>query len=216
MRICAASSANRISSLEPISRCLSLGELYLRRNSIQSLAELAYLRQLARLRVLWLAENPCCGSDPTKYRLTVLRNLPSLHKLDNQGDRIEVPDRSAGWCFVIVRSWHLILHSSVYLIKITTVSPVISIGNITFVILILLCNFIVGIISQSASVVPSVQSGSHSSLYFPVVTEEELAQALEEGEEISTPPAPAPCSANGGLEADSESDPLNYSMEETK
>ncbi|XP_023695727.1 cilia and flagella associated protein 410 isoform X1 [Paramormyrops kingsleyae] len=125
-------SANRISSLEPVSRCLSLGELYLRRNSIQSLAELAYLRHLARLRVLWLAENPCCGSDPTKYRLTVLRNLPSLHKLDNQ-----------------------------------------------------------------------------------VVTEEELAQALEEGEEISTPPAPAPCSANGGLEADSESDPLNYSMEET-
>ncbi|KAI1898329.1 hypothetical protein AGOR_G00071200 [Albula goreensis] len=125
-------SANQICSLEHISQCQNLTELYLRRNHIESLGELCHLRHLAQLRVLWLAENPCCGADPLKYRLTVLRNLPGLHKLDNT-----------------------------------------------------------------------------------VVTEEELARALEEGEEIKNPPAPVPISANGLTEADSENDPLNYSMEET-
>ncbi|KAJ8366573.1 hypothetical protein AAFF_G00350370 [Aldrovandia affinis] len=125
-------SANQIGSLEHISACQSLTELYLRRNHIQSLGELCHLQHLAHLRVLWLAENPCCGADPLKYRLTVLRTLPGLHKLDNQ-----------------------------------------------------------------------------------VVTEEELARALEEGEEINHPPAPVPVSANGLTEAEIENDPLNYSMEET-
>ncbi|KAG9340820.1 hypothetical protein JZ751_020012 [Albula glossodonta] len=100
--------ANQICSLEHISQCQNLTELYLRRNHIESLGELCHLRHLAQLRVLWLAENPCC-----------------------------------------------------------------------------------------------------------VVTEEELARALEEGEEIKNPPAPVPISANGLTEADSENDPLNYSMEET-
>ncbi|XP_008565919.1 PREDICTED: protein C21orf2 isoform X3 [Galeopterus variegatus] len=49
-----------------------------------SLAELFYLKDLPHLRVLWLAENPCCGANPHHYRMTVLRNLPSLQKLDNQ------------------------------------------------------------------------------------------------------------------------------------
>uniref|UniRef100_A0A8C9RC63 Cilia- and flagella-associated protein 410 n=1 Tax=Scleropages formosus TaxID=113540 RepID=A0A8C9RC63_SCLFO len=125
-------SANQISSLEPLGQCLNLSELYLRRNHIQSLAELCHLRHLSRLRVLWLAENPCCGFEPADYRLTVLRNLPGLRKLDNQ-----------------------------------------------------------------------------------VVTEEELTQALEKGEEISSPPAPIPNSTSVPSEAETESDPLNYSMEET-
>ncbi|KAK0152361.1 Protein C21orf2 [Merluccius polli] len=77
-------SVNSISSLSPLAGCHSLGELYLRRNSIQSLAELCHLRSLPRLKVLWLAENPCCGAEPAKYRLTVLRCLPRLQKLDNQ------------------------------------------------------------------------------------------------------------------------------------
>lgn len=48
------------------------------------------------------------------------------------------------------------------------------------------------------------------------MTEEELALALE-GEEVITPPGPATASSTNGLtEADSEYDPLNYSMEETK
>ncbi|XP_016069009.1 PREDICTED: protein C21orf2 [Miniopterus natalensis] len=77
-------SVNSVSTLEPMSRCQQLSELYLRRNRIASLAELSYLKGLPRLRVLWLAENPCCGADPHLYRMTVLRNLPNLQKLDNQ------------------------------------------------------------------------------------------------------------------------------------
>ncbi|XP_046955058.1 cilia- and flagella-associated protein 410 isoform X2 [Lynx rufus] len=78
------SPVNSVSTLEPVSRCQQLSELYLRRNRIPSLAELYYLKGLPRLRVLWLAENPCCGPDPHLYRMTVLRNLPHLQKLDNQ------------------------------------------------------------------------------------------------------------------------------------
>ncbi|XP_036621955.1 cilia- and flagella-associated protein 410 [Trichosurus vulpecula] len=77
-------SVNSISSLEPVSRCLNLSELYLRKNSISSLGQLFYLKDLPRLKVLWLAENPCCSPDPRHYRMTVLRNLPGLQKLDNQ------------------------------------------------------------------------------------------------------------------------------------
>ena len=76
---------NGISDLEPLNQCQNLSELYLRKNNITSLNELFYLKNLPRLRVLWLSENPCCGSDPHRYRMTVLRNLPSLQKLDNQG-----------------------------------------------------------------------------------------------------------------------------------
>ncbi|XP_059777684.1 cilia- and flagella-associated protein 410 isoform X4 [Balaenoptera ricei] len=77
-------SVNSISTLEPVSRCRQLSELYLRKNCIPSLAELFYLKGLPCLRVLWLAENPCCGACPHLYRMTVLRNLPHLQKLDNQ------------------------------------------------------------------------------------------------------------------------------------
>ncbi|XP_007172720.2 cilia- and flagella-associated protein 410 isoform X1 [Balaenoptera acutorostrata] len=77
-------SVNSISTLEPVSRCRQLSELYLRKNCIPSLAELFYLKGLPRLRVLWLAENPCCGVCPHRYRMTVLRNLPHLQQLDNQ------------------------------------------------------------------------------------------------------------------------------------
>nr|XP_040143043.1 cilia- and flagella-associated protein 410 isoform X2 [Ictidomys tridecemlineatus] len=75
---------NSVSTLEPVSRCRRLSELYVRRNRIPSLDELFYLKGLPHLRVLWLAENPCCGSSPHLYRMTVLRNLPGLQKLDNQ------------------------------------------------------------------------------------------------------------------------------------
>lgn len=77
-------SVNSVSTLEPVSRCGQLSELYVRRNRIFSLAELAHLQGLPRLRVLWLAENPCCGPDPRRYRMTVLRALPRLQRLDNQ------------------------------------------------------------------------------------------------------------------------------------
>lgn len=127
-------SVNSISSLSPLAGCLSLSELYLRRNMIPSLSELSHLRPLTRLRVLWLAENPCCGPDSRQYRLTVLRCLPRLQKLDNQ-----------------------------------------------------------------------------------VVTEEELALALMEGQEIRTPPGSLQnqLSSNGLPDTETENDPLNYNMEET-
>uniref|UniRef100_A0A3Q3QRW8 Cilia- and flagella-associated protein 410 n=1 Tax=Monopterus albus TaxID=43700 RepID=A0A3Q3QRW8_MONAL len=123
---------NSISSLAPLAGCLSLCELYLRRNMIPSLSELSHLRPLTRLRVLWLAENPCCGSDYSQYRLTVLRCLPRLQKLDNQ-------------------------------------------------------------------------------------TEDEIALALMEGEEVTTPPGSVQnqLSTNGLPEAETENDLLNYNMEET-
>ncbi|KAM4605369.1 cilia and flagella associated protein 410 [Polymixia lowei] len=127
-------SVNSISSVSPLAGCLSLCELYLRRNTIPSLSELSHLRALTRLKVLWLAENPCCGTDSNQYRLTVLRCLPRLQKLDNQ-----------------------------------------------------------------------------------VVTEEELALALVEGEKITTPPATDQnqLSTNGLTDVETENDPLNYNMEET-
>ncbi|CAH6789880.1 cilia- and flagella-associated protein 410 isoform X2 [Phodopus roborovskii] len=77
-------SVNCVSTLEPVRGCRRLSELYLRRNRIPSLDELFYLKDLPHLRVLWLAENPCCGTSPHLYRMTVLRNLPHLQKLDNQ------------------------------------------------------------------------------------------------------------------------------------
>ncbi|XP_015262348.1 PREDICTED: protein C21orf2 isoform X1 [Gekko japonicus] len=77
-------SVNNISDLEPVSQCQHLTELYLRKNRIASLAELFHLKKLPHLRILWLSENPCCGPDLHRYRMTVLRNLPNLQKLDNQ------------------------------------------------------------------------------------------------------------------------------------
>uniref|UniRef100_A0A4W3H4W1 Cilia and flagella associated protein 410 n=2 Tax=Callorhinchus milii TaxID=7868 RepID=A0A4W3H4W1_CALMI len=135
-------SVNNISSLEDFCYCHNVSEIYLRKNSIQNLAEICFLKGLPRLRVLWLSENPCCGTDPHKYRMTVLRNLPNLQKLDNQA-----------------------------------------------------------------------------------VSEEELAQALQEGEEISNAPTKDPVhtttqhsrreSGSSEPTTETESDLLNFSMEET-
>uniref|UniRef100_A0A4W5MEB6 U2A'/phosphoprotein 32 family A C-terminal domain-containing protein n=2 Tax=Hucho hucho TaxID=62062 RepID=A0A4W5MEB6_9TELE len=90
-------SVNSILSLSPLSGCVCLSELYLRRNLVTSLSELSHLRPLTRLRVLWLAENPCCGTDPSQYRLNVLRCLPRLHKLDNQGQLSSVETMFVFW-----------------------------------------------------------------------------------------------------------------------
>ncbi|XP_075036361.1 cilia- and flagella-associated protein 410 [Mixophyes fleayi] len=82
-------SVNSISTLEPISRCQNLTELYLRKNNISNLSELYYLKLLPKLKILWLSENPFCCPDPHRYRMTVLRNLPNLHKLDNQAVTVD-------------------------------------------------------------------------------------------------------------------------------
>lgn len=74
-------SVNSISSLEDFSHCNNLQELYIRKNNITELAEIRHLRDLQKLKNLWLADNPCAECDD--YRLTVIRALPQLQKLDN-------------------------------------------------------------------------------------------------------------------------------------
>ena len=76
-------SVNEITSLADFAFCLNLEELYIRKNNIEHLSEICHLCQLPKLRNLWLADNPCATGD--LYRLTVLRTLPNLQKLDNVG-----------------------------------------------------------------------------------------------------------------------------------
>jgi len=75
-------SLNSLSSLSDFQHCRNLQELFVRKNKINSLAELVWLRDLPKLRHLWLAENPCAEGNP-RYRQTVIHNLPQLEKLDN-------------------------------------------------------------------------------------------------------------------------------------
>lgn len=58
----------------------------MRSNEISDLNEIYYLKKLKYLKVLWLADNECADeANEPNYRLTVLRNLPKLTKLDNSG-----------------------------------------------------------------------------------------------------------------------------------
>ncbi|XP_067948693.1 cilia- and flagella-associated protein 410-like [Watersipora subatra] len=74
-------SVNDITTLEPFQNCKNLQELYIRKNKIADLNEICYLKKLPKLRALWLADNPCATG--SLYRMTVLKNLPNLTKLDN-------------------------------------------------------------------------------------------------------------------------------------
>lgn len=76
-----AFSINKIRSLVDFAGCRRLRELYVRKNEIRDLAEIRHLRHLPDLTSLWLDENPCTLHP--EYRMTVLRNLPNLEKLDN-------------------------------------------------------------------------------------------------------------------------------------
>ncbi|XP_039149745.1 double-stranded RNA-binding protein Staufen homolog isoform X6 [Drosophila simulans] len=78
-----ALSVNKISTLSTFEDCTKLEELYLRKNSISDINEIAYLQNLPSLRNLWLEENPCCEQAGPNYRSIVLRALPNLKKLDN-------------------------------------------------------------------------------------------------------------------------------------
>ncbi|XP_017071436.1 adenylate cyclase, terminal-differentiation specific isoform X2 [Drosophila eugracilis] len=78
-----ALSVNKISTLSPFEECNKLQELYLRKNNISDINEIAYLQNLPALRYLWLEENPCCDRAGPNYRAIVLRALPNLKKLDN-------------------------------------------------------------------------------------------------------------------------------------
>lgn len=72
---------NQLTTLDDFSESMNLEELYIRKNNIVKLEEIRHLRKLPRLRVLWLADNPCALRD--KYRMTVLKTLPNLQRLDN-------------------------------------------------------------------------------------------------------------------------------------
>ncbi|CAK1592947.1 unnamed protein product [Parnassius mnemosyne] len=76
-----ALSINKIRTLDDFAGCRRLRELYVRKNEIRDLAEIRHLRHLPDLTSLWLDENPC--TQHPEYRMTVLRNLPNLEKLDN-------------------------------------------------------------------------------------------------------------------------------------
>eukprot|EP00667_Euglena_gracilis_P019542 EG_transcript_20962 len=74
-------SVNKISSLKDFAACLKLQELYLRKNEVEDLNEVRYLKKLRSLKILWLCDNPC--ADTPSYRLFVIWHLPQLEKLDN-------------------------------------------------------------------------------------------------------------------------------------
>ena len=57
-------SVNAISTLSDIQHCQNLQELYIRKNKIPDISEICWLRDLPRLRNLWLEENPCAEGDP--------------------------------------------------------------------------------------------------------------------------------------------------------
>ena len=52
-------SVNCITTLADIQYCTNLQELYIRKNQIQDLNEICWLRSLTKLKNLWLEENPC-------------------------------------------------------------------------------------------------------------------------------------------------------------
>ncbi|XP_064471191.1 uncharacterized protein F09G8.5-like [Ornithodoros turicata] len=85
-------SVNNISTLADFAHCKNLQELYIRKNNIQDLNEVLYLKDLPKLKNLWLADNPCAENE--QYRFTVLRHLPNLQKLDNQNVQCQEVERA--------------------------------------------------------------------------------------------------------------------------
>lgn len=79
LEICSL-SLNKIKTLAPFQHCRKLTELYLRKNSIENLADIRYLQTLP-LKVLWLWDNPICQHP--NYRQYIVKVLPNLVKLDN-------------------------------------------------------------------------------------------------------------------------------------
>ncbi|XP_076680717.1 uncharacterized protein LOC143375470 isoform X2 [Andrena cerasifolii] len=83
-------SVNNINTLADFQYCLSLQDLFVRKNNIKDLNEVCYLQGLPNLRNLWLGENPCAEKEG--YRSAVLRTLPNLQKLDDKivsGDEVQ-------------------------------------------------------------------------------------------------------------------------------
>nr|CAB3230196.1 protein C21orf2 homolog [Phallusia mammillata] len=78
-------SANSIEGLDTFANCTYLKELYLRKNKLDSIDEVLHLKELKHLKLLWLSGNPFCDKQSDEdYRLSVLKILPHLHKLDDK------------------------------------------------------------------------------------------------------------------------------------
>jgi hypothetical protein len=59
----------------------------MRNNDINDINEIFYLKELKSLKILWLGDNKCAqDTNDYNYRMTVLRNLPNLAKLDDTGN----------------------------------------------------------------------------------------------------------------------------------
>ena len=76
-------SLNKIVSLKDFSSCKKLTELYLRKNVVTDLQEIKYLTLCPALKVLWLWDNPI--AEHPLYRQYIVKLLPNLTKLDNNG-----------------------------------------------------------------------------------------------------------------------------------
>lgn len=76
-------SVNSILILKDFARCKQLIELYIRKNKIENFLEIYYLKNLIRLRNLWLVDNFCV--EGKNYRVIVLRIFLNLQKFDNVG-----------------------------------------------------------------------------------------------------------------------------------
>ena len=85
-------SVNKISTLKDFLGCQKLHELYLRKNNISDLREIAYLSKLRNLKILWLSENPC--AENPNYRKLVIKMLPDQVKLDNKNITNEERDEA--------------------------------------------------------------------------------------------------------------------------
>ena len=77
-------SSNNISDLSPLESCINLRELYLRKNNISSFQEITHLKNLLKLKILWLEGNPI-SNDPF-YRYKVFRILPQVSIFDKNSD----------------------------------------------------------------------------------------------------------------------------------
>ena len=75
-------SVNNITSLADFQNCEELEDLFIRKNNIKDLNSVCFLRNLPKLRNLWLSENPCAEEEG--YRLAVIRALPNLERLDDK------------------------------------------------------------------------------------------------------------------------------------
>jgi hypothetical protein len=74
-------SCNQLTSLQVLSHCSNLQELFLRKNQVTEFTQLQPLQQLKNLTVLWLSGNPV--EQETDYRATVIQLFPQLVSLDD-------------------------------------------------------------------------------------------------------------------------------------